>query len=117
MTLGPVLILLSWMEGRELKFLKPAIVFGRVPLFYYILHFYVIHTASLIVYMIRSGKSLGEVDFHFFHNTFGGIPFGVGYSLPWVYLAWACLILFLYPICRWYNNYKSTHQQAWLSYL
>jgi len=117
MTLGPVLLLLSWMEGRELKILNPFLVFGRVPLFYYILHFYVIHAASLVAFMIRYDKSLSEVDFHFFHNTFGGIPFGVGYGLPWVYVAWATLIACLYPICRWYNHYKSTHRYVWLSYL
>ncbi|HEY9046966.1 MAG TPA: heparan-alpha-glucosaminide N-acetyltransferase domain-containing protein [Ohtaekwangia sp.] len=117
MTLGPIFLILWWLDNREAKLLKPALVFGRVPLFYYILHFYLLHTLSLISYMIGSGKSLGEVDFHFGNNNFGGIPYGFGYSLGIVYLVWIGLVIFLYPICRWYNRYKSTHQHAWLSYL
>jgi uncharacterized membrane protein len=116
MTLGPVLIILSWMEGKELNFLKPALVFGRVPLFYYVLHFYLIHTVSLISYMIIADKSLSEVDFHF-GNAFGGIPNGFGYSLGIVYIAWISIVVALYPVCKWYNRYKSTHSYTWLSYL
>jgi uncharacterized membrane protein len=116
MTLGPILIILSWMENKELNFLKPALVFGRVPLFYYILHFYLIHAISLICYMIISDKSLSEVDFHF-GNNFGGIPFGFGYSLGITYIVWISIVVSLYPVCKWYNRYKSTHNQAWLSYL
>jgi uncharacterized membrane protein len=116
MTLGPVLIILSWMEGKELNFLKPALVFGRVPLFYYVLHFYLIHVVSLISYMIISGKSLSEVDFHF-GNAFGGIPNGFGYSLGIVYITWISIVVALYPVCKWYNHYKSTHSYTWLSYV
>lgn len=116
MTLGPVLIILSWMEGKELNFLKPALVFGRVPLFYYVLHFYLIHTISLISYMILNDKSLSEVDFHF-GNAFGGIPTGWGYSLGIVYIVWISIVVALYPVCKWYNRYKSTHSYTWLSYV
>jgi uncharacterized membrane protein len=116
MTLGPVLIILSWMEGKELNFLKPALVFGRVPLFYYVLHFYLIHTISLISYMVINDKSLSEVDFHF-GNAFGGIPTGWGYSLGIVYIAWISVVVALYPVCKWYNRYKSTHSYTWLSYV
>ena len=116
MTLGPILIILSWMENKELKLLKPALVFGRVPLFYYILHFFLIHAISLISYMRISGKSLSEVDFHF-GNNFGGIPFGFGYSLGITYIVWISIVVALYPVCKWYNRYKSTHNYTWLSYL
>ena len=116
MTIGPVLIILSWMEKANLSLLKPLHVFGRVPLFYYILHFYIIHTVSLIAYMISHNKTFAEVDLHF-NAGFGGIPFGVGYSLGIVFIVWICLVLFLYPLCKWYNNYKSTHTAWWLSYL
>jgi uncharacterized membrane protein len=115
MTLGPVLIILSWMEKVNTSFLKPFVVFGRVPLFYYILHFYLIHSTALIAYMITTGKSFRELDFHF-SAGFGGLPAGAGYTLGWVYVAWISIVLVLYPVCKWYNNYKSTHTQWWLSY-
>ncbi len=43
MTLGPVLIIMAWMENWKTNLLEPARIVGRVPLFYYILHFYLIH--------------------------------------------------------------------------
>ncbi|HEY0743716.1 MAG TPA: heparan-alpha-glucosaminide N-acetyltransferase domain-containing protein, partial [Chryseosolibacter sp.] len=46
MTIGPVLIILALMEGVKVNFLKPFHVFGRVPMFYYVLHFSLIHFVS-----------------------------------------------------------------------
>ncbi len=116
MTLGPVLIVMSWMENLKTNFLEPMRIIGRVPLFYYILHFYVIHFTSLCVYMIISDISWSDIDFHF-SKGFGGIPAGTGYALGWVYVAWISIVVALYPLCRWYHYYKSTRQHWWLGYL
>jgi uncharacterized membrane protein len=119
MTLGPILVILALMEIVDMKALKvfnPFVIIGRVPLFYYILHFYLIHFSGLIVNLILTGKSWGDLDFHF-NKSFGGITPGVGVSLPWTYVAWILIVLSLYPLCKWYNRYKSTHTQWWLSYL
>jgi uncharacterized membrane protein len=116
LTLGPVLILLSWLEKTNMPLLKPFVVIGRVPLFYYVLHFFLLHGAALALYMARTGKSLSEIDFHF-NAGFGGLPPGYGYSLLGAYIAWIAVVIFLYPFCNWYNRYKSTHNQRWLSYL
>lgn len=115
MTLGPVMLLLAWLEGKEIRFTMPLIIFGRVPLFYYVLHFYLIHASSLVLYIVTSGTPFSAVKFGA-NDGFGGIPFGYGYSLPWVYVAWVSVLLVLYPLCTVYNRYKSTHKQAWLSY-
>jgi uncharacterized membrane protein len=116
MTLGPVLIILSFMEYSNTRLWQPFIVFGRVPLFYYILHFYLIHLSSIVAYAILAGKNLSELDFHFAVN-FGGIPNGYGYSLLIVYLVWISIVLFLYPLCKKYNQFKSSRKDWWLSYL
>lgn len=116
LTLGPVLILLSWLETVRINALRPFGVIGRVPLFYYIIHFYLLHLSALVIYMINSGKSLSEIDFHF-NAGFGGLPAGYGFPLIGAYIAWILLVLFLYPFCDWYNNYKSTHTHWWLSYI
>ena len=116
MTIGPGLILLAWLEGKQVDLLKPFVVFGRVPMLYYILHFYLIHLASVVSYMIIAGKSFAEIDFHF-STAFGGIPYGYGYGLVVVYAVWISVVLVLYPICSAYNRYKSTHDAWWLSYL
>ena len=116
MTLGPVLIILSWMEHWRKNVLEPIRVIGRVPLFYYIVHFYLIHCAALCAYMITTGTSWSELDFHI-SKGFGGIPPGAGYALGWVYLAWILIVVALYPACKWYYDYKSTHKHWWLSYV
>ena len=116
MTLGPVLILLSFIETARGGATKPLLVFGRVPLFYFVLHFYIIHASALVLFMYMTGKSFSEIDLHF-PNSFGGITPEGGVTLPWVYVAWIIFIILLYPICKFYDCYKSTHKDWWLSYL
>lgn len=115
-TLGPVLIILAWLEQVNGRALKPFGIIGRVPLFYYVLHFYLLHLGSIVLLMIRTGKSLPDIDFSFTAG-FGGIPPGEGYPLIGAYIAWISVVLFLYPFCVWYDRYKSTHRRWWLSYL
>ncbi len=116
MTIGPVLLLLSVLDKTRPTVSNPFVVFGRVPLFYYVFHFYLIHTVSVVLYLISTGQSLGQMDFHF-PKTFGGIPAGYGYSLAIVYVVWISVVLFLYPLCRRYDQYKRTHSHWWLSYI
>lgn len=115
-TLGPVLIGLSLLERIKTDALRPLIVFGRVPLFYYVLHFYLLHLGALILYIANSGKNISEIDFHF-NAGFGGLPVGYGYPLIAAYIAWLAVVLILYPVCKAYNRYKSNHRSWWLSYI
>lgn len=52
-----------------------------------------------------------------------GLPFkfvmpGEGYSLWLVYCIWLAVVVVLYPLCRWYDHYKTRHKEKWwLSYL
>lgn len=116
MTLGPVLILLALVERIPAQWLQPFVVFGRVPLFYYVLHFYLIHATAVVCYMYTTGKSWAQIDFHA-SGGFGGIQPDGGYPLFTTYLVWIGIVLFLYPLCRVYERYKRTHTQWWLSYL
>lgn len=125
MTLGPSLLLLSFLDEWIVSRKNPLLVFGRVPLFYYLLHFLVLHIVALFLYMMITNTVLDNVDFHTNFgmipsqpsNAFGGIPFGYGYGLGWVYVAWIGVVIALYPVCKKYNTYKSTHRDWWLSYL
>jgi len=114
--LGVVMVVMSYLETAKGKLVDALLVIGRVPLFYYILHFFVIHAAALALYLFRSGKSLNEIDFHL-NATFGGIPAGEGVSLAWVYVAWILVVVAVYPLCRWYHQYKSSRRYKWMSYL
>lgn len=122
MTVGPLLVILSVLDEVRDRWTNPLTVFGRVPLFYFLVHFYVIHAAALIVSLAITGRSIGQLDLHF-EAGFGGIVRGTGVSLPWVYLAWVLVVLALYPLCRWYDDYKHTHRleirkgKWWLSYV
>ena len=47
MTLGPAILLMAWLEGRRLTPANPLILFGRVPLYYFIVHLFVIHGLTI----------------------------------------------------------------------
>jgi uncharacterized membrane protein len=116
MTIGPLLLILAALEKVSVELLKPLLVFGRVPLFYFIVHFFVIHAAALVVYMIQTGKSLSEIDFHF-PASFGGISSDGGVSLFWTYVAWVLVVVALYPLCRWFENYRRNDGRWWTRWL
>jgi uncharacterized membrane protein len=116
MTLGPLMILLGLLEKVEGSRSNPLLVFGRVPLFYFLLHFFVIHLAALIMYMIRTGKALGEIDFPF-PASLGGPTADGAVSLPWVYVAWVSVVLGLYPLCRWFDAFRREGGRSWAKWL
>ena len=116
MTLGPLLLMLAWLEDKEPTLMRPFHIFGRVPQFYFIGHFFLIHISALILFMNKTGKSFSEIDLHF-SKSFGGITPEGGYTLPGVYLVWITVVLVMYPLCNLFDHYKSTHRQWWLSYL
>ena len=117
MTLGPVLVFLSLVDGRTPRLLRPALTIGKVPMFYYLLHFTVIHILAIITALVR----FGEVHTAFESPTPDRYPItqpaGWPASLPVVYLYWIAVVLLVYPACRWYARVKSQSNNPWLSYL
>ena len=117
MTLGPAMIFLWTVDTRTPQFLRPALVIGKVPMFYYLLHFLLIHLLAVAVCFAR----YGEVHWMFESPGIGQFPFtappGWGFSLPIIYLFWASVVLALYPLCRWFAAVKQRRSDFWLSYL
>ena len=117
MTLGPAMLLLRLFDGGTPRLLRPALVFGRVPLFYYMLHFFLIHVFAVVVCFARYGTA----HWMFESPDMASYPFttppGWGFPLPVVYLAWAAVVLTTYPLCRWFAALKQRRSEAWLSYL
>jgi uncharacterized membrane protein len=109
MTLGPLMILLSLFETINTTWLSPAVIFGRVPLFYFLAHFYLIHVVALLHQM---GK-VGNIDLHF-SAGFGGITPEGGVTLFWVYVVWVLVVVSLYPVCTWYDRIKRKHKLTYL---
>lgn len=116
-TIGTAFILLALLEKVKNKITDVLTIFGRTAFFYYILHFYIIHIVTTILFF-TSGKS---VDYAI--KAAQELPFlfvikGEGYSLSVVYILWIGLIVLLYPLCKKYDRYKTAHKEKWwLSYL
>ena len=117
MTLGPALILLGALDRRTPRLLQPALVIGKVPLFYYVLHFALIHLLAVATCALRYGSAHWMFESpDLAHYPFTAPP-GWGYSLPVVYLVWAFVVVAMYPLCRWFAALKQRRNDAWLSYL
>jgi uncharacterized membrane protein len=117
MTLGPALLFLWAVDGGTPQFLRPALALGKVPMFYYLLHFPLIHLLAVVVCYAR----YGQAHWMFESPTIAQFPVtpppGWGFSLPIVYLIWASVVIALYPLCRWFAALKQHRSDAWLSYL
>jgi len=120
MTLGPAFLLLAWLEKRlpersAIAGLASALViFGRVPLFYYILHLYLIHMLAFVVAILFRQPANWLLHGGFFLNA---IPAGYGHNLPFIYLMWMMAVTILYFPCRWWAGLKQRRRDWWLSYL
>jgi uncharacterized membrane protein len=117
MTLGPALLLLRAVEAQTPHWLRPALVFGRVPMFYYIAHFALIHLLATMV----CGLRYHDVHWMFESPDVAHYPFspppGWGYTLPVVYATWIAVVAMIYPLCAWFAGLKQRRQDPWLSYL
>jgi uncharacterized membrane protein len=117
MTLGPALVFLGSVDRGMPRALRPALVYGKVPMFYFVLHFALIHVIAVAVCYFRYGSA----HWMFESPDLGHYPFsappGWGYSLPGVYLVWAIVVVTMYPLCRWFAGLKARRSDAWLSYL
>ncbi len=116
MTLGPAIFALGLFDRPLGALAQPIITFGRVPLFYYLLHIPLIHGAAVLCDYLRFGWSplafAGPWDVD--PET---IPESYGLSLPLVYLVWIGVVVLLYWPCRWFAGVKARHPGGWLSYL
>lgn len=114
-TIGTALIALTLLENVKTRFTDIMRTFGRVAFFFYIIHLYLIHLIAVADYFLK-GHSFQDVFSAPFPLLFT-IP-GEGHGLSVVYLIWIAVIAALYPLCKWYDSYKSLHKEKrWLSYL
>lgn len=114
-TLGIMFLILALTEGRKNRFTDTVEIYGKVPLFYFILHFYLIH-AILMIIIFFQGITWAEMSF--VSGTFGrpkvhqsGIPLWA------VYLVWLSVVTALYKPCIWFGKYKANHDYWWISYV
>lgn len=113
MTLGPAFLLLVFFEQKSFKWFGFFRIFGRVPFFFYVLHFIVIHLTSILYFKLAYGEWFDLT------NTQNPANWPEFYqpSLLRLYLAWAVIVVLFYFLCQWFDRYKSTHKQWWLKFL
>ena len=115
LTLGIMLLFLSFVEKLNSRLQNVLSVYGKAPLFYFVIHFYLIHLITIIM-LFMQGFEWSSIDFS--TGTFGR-PVGLASGLPlWViYLLWIVIVVLLYIPCKWFVNYKSTNKHWWLRYI
>ena len=116
-TLGAAFLFLSFTEKMKNGFVNVVSVYGRVPMFYYLIHIYIIHLIALIASVFTTGQ-----NWHLWILTkpiwFTTDLKGYGFSLPVAFLVWIAIVVGLYPLCKRYDAYKQANKQKWwLSYL
>ncbi len=118
MTLGPAIALLGWIDGARPGERNPFLVFGRVPLFYFVVHIPLIHGLAILMTWLRYGA---QPFLFLLPPTLGTprdrFPADYGWSLGATYLLWIGIVIALYPVCLWFSRVKAHRSGSWASYL
>jgi uncharacterized membrane protein len=114
-TLGIMFLILAFGETKRDKFTQILSVYGKVPLFYFVAHFFLVHLIMLAT-MLFQGFHWPQLDFA--SGSFGR-PKGLssGLSLRYIYLIWICVVVVLYKPCQWFGKFKAEHTYWWLKYM
>lgn len=117
MTLGPILMALAIFDqiNPERAWARILTVFGRVPLFFYVLQLFILHAMAVWVALAFHQRAAwllygGPLIMH--------PPAGYGHGLAFIYLMWIIAIVLLYFPCKWFMGVKREHKNSWwLRYL
>lgn len=110
MTLGPALLALPLLEGWRGRLADFFLDFGRVPLFFYLVHFPILHLAELI--WSNAVHGVGNLIL----LEPGQWPASYHPSLPRNYLVWLVLLFAMRPLCRAFLAAKRRRPESWLRY-
>lgn len=113
MTLGPAIAALPLLERWKGGAARFVTVFGRVPLFYYVVHLLLIHGLAILAALL----TVGDAGFLVTNAIPGSWPNAYGFGLGTVYLVWIAVVGVLYFPCRWFAGLKRRRKDPWLSYL
>jgi uncharacterized membrane protein len=116
MTLGPAILLLAFAEKYNGLVAQKIKVLGRVPMFYYLLHLYLIHLLAIVA-AVLTGYDASDMVFDMWVTMSPELK-GYGFDLWVVFVIWIGVVVILYPLCKWYDDYKMAQRSKWwLSYL
>jgi hypothetical protein len=107
-------LILFAVQDIKNKWTEIVCVYGKVPLFYFVVHWYIIHPLTFLMIYLQGFKS-SDLKFGF---NLGRPKTGSGIELWAVYLVWISIVVVMYPFCKWYGRYKENHKEIkWLRYL
>jgi uncharacterized membrane protein len=113
MTLGPALVALALLERARGRVAGWVSVYGSVPLFYYVVHIFLAHAIGVALAFAQSGKAQRIPAV----TDPSAMPEWYGVGLAGVYVAWAVVVIAMYPLCRWFARLKRERADWWLGYL
>ncbi len=113
MTLGPMVLAIPLVESARGAVATKLALFGRVPLFYYLLHVPLIHLGAALLCWAQLGRFDPWLRAN--HPMMAPPP-PEGYGLPLlgIWLAAAMAVIALYPACRAFADLKSRRRGGWL---
>ena len=118
MTLGPAIALLGWIDRARPKETNPLLVFGRTPMFYFVVHIPLIHIIAIGLTWLRYGATSFLV---LPPPTLGTdrklFPPDYGWDLWVTYAVWLLVVALMYPMCLWLMRLRQRRRDWWLSYL
>lgn len=112
-TLGLAMLLLYLFEKQRWRIFQPLVLFGRVPLFFYIVHLWLIHFTAILLALPKYG--IKAITMPFLVSRL--MPADYGYDLPMIYNLSIIIIILLYPLCDCFVKYKAKHPSKWLKFL
>ena len=117
MTLGTAILFLAFAERPLGKLNRAFVTIGRVPMFYYLLHLYLIHGLAVLAAIATGFGFSSMINFEVWVTMSEALK-GYGFNLWVVYGVWILVVLMLFPLCRWFEAYKRNHREKWwLAYL
>ena len=102
LTLGIGILLLAAFERTSARFNRVLVVFGSAPLFFYILHLYLLHGANRVAGAVIGGAS----------EVLVGVP-----NVASIWLVAAAVAVPCWFACRWFGRFKRAHTGWWWRYL
>jgi uncharacterized membrane protein len=118
MTLGPALLCIGRLESRPRPQLGALLVFGRVPMFFYLIHLPLIHGLAVALSYFNHGSAAWLLKDPFaLRRGATAAPESYGFELVGVYAVWICCLAVLFPLCKWYGAFKKGSRHPFWSYI
>src|ERR1041385_3964348 len=106
MTLGPTLVALGLLQRVRSRVTGWLAVYGKVPLFYYLMHIPLIHLVALAIAAVRTPAAIGWLFANHPMNP-PEVPQGYRWSLPLLYLVTLGVVAALTVPCQWYARMRA----------